>query len=44
MNDAANLTSLQDHYDRVAQEYASHLYDELRHKPLDREQIGRAHV
>jgi ubiquinone/menaquinone biosynthesis C-methylase UbiE len=28
-------------YDRVADEYARHLYDELRHKPLDRQLLDR---
>jgi len=28
-------------YDRVANEYAAHIYDELRHKPLDRELLSR---
>jgi ubiquinone/menaquinone biosynthesis C-methylase UbiE len=28
-------------YDRVADEYARHLYDELKHKPLDRELLDR---
>lgn len=33
--------SLRDSYDRVAPEYAAHIYDELRHKPLDRELLDR---
>jgi SAM-dependent methyltransferase len=28
-------------YDRVADEYANHIYDELRHKPLDRQLLDR---
>jgi len=28
-------------YDRVADEYAQHIYDELRHKPLDRQLLDR---
>jgi SAM-dependent methyltransferase len=28
-------------YDSVADEYAAHIYDELRHKPLDRELLDR---
>lgn len=28
-------------YDAVADEYVRHIYDELRHKPLDRELLGR---
>jgi SAM-dependent methyltransferase len=28
-------------YDRVAEEYARRIYDELRHKPLDRERLDR---
>jgi len=32
---------LRSSYDRLADEYAAHLYDELRHKPLDRERLDR---
>lgn len=32
---------VQSGYDRVAEEYARHLYGELRHKPLDRELLDR---
>ncbi len=32
---------VQSGYDRVAEEYARHLYDELRRKPLDRELLDR---
>jgi SAM-dependent methyltransferase len=28
-------------YDRIADEYASHIFDELRHKPLDRQLLDR---
>ncbi len=28
-------------YDRIAEEYANHIFDELRHKPLDRELLNR---
>ncbi len=28
-------------YDRLAEEYARHIYDELRHKPLDRQLLDR---
>ena len=32
---------VQSGYDRVAEEYARHLYDELQHKPLDRQLVDR---
>ena len=32
---------LQSSYDAVADEYAAHIYDELRHKPFDREWLDR---
>jgi SAM-dependent methyltransferase len=32
---------LREGYDRVAAEYAAHIFDELRHKPLDRELLDR---
>ena len=32
---------VQSGYDRVAEEYARHLYDELQHKPLDRQLLDR---
>jgi len=35
--DPDTLTSLQSSYDRVADEYARRIYDELKDKPLDRE-------
>jgi SAM-dependent methyltransferase len=42
MSDFAAWTSrLQSSYDIVADEYAAHIYDELRHKPLDRELLDR---
>src|ERR1700722_9497471 len=34
-------SEVQSNYDRVANEYARHLYDELRHKPLDRQLLDR---
>jgi SAM-dependent methyltransferase len=34
-------SEVQSSYDRVADEYARHLYDELRHKPLDRQLLDR---
>jgi ubiquinone/menaquinone biosynthesis C-methylase UbiE len=34
-------SEVQSSYDRVAEEYARHLYDELRHKPLDRQLLDR---
>jgi len=33
--------SIRESYDRVAEEYARRLFDELRHKPLDRELLDR---
>ncbi len=40
MND--DLTrSIQESYDRLAEEYARHIADELQHKPLDRELLDR---
>jgi SAM-dependent methyltransferase len=35
------LAELQRSYDRVADEYVQRLYDELAHKPFDREQLDR---
>ena len=35
------LTQLQATYDSLAEEYARHIYDELSHKPLDRELLDR---
>ena len=40
MND--NITrSIRESYDRVADEYARRIFDELQHKPLDRELLNR---
>jgi ubiquinone/menaquinone biosynthesis C-methylase UbiE len=36
-----NTSEVQASYDRVADEYARHIYDELRHKPLDRQLLDR---
>src|SRR5271169_2987342 len=36
-----NASEVQSSYDRVADEYARHIYDELRHKPLDRQLLDR---
>jgi ubiquinone/menaquinone biosynthesis C-methylase UbiE len=36
-----HTTNVQSSYDRVADEYAQRIYDELRHKPLDRELLDR---
>jgi len=36
-----NAKQVQAGYDLVAEEYARHIYDELRHKPLDRELLDR---
>src|SRR5215469_12476117 len=33
--------TIRDDYDRLAQEYAQRIYDELRHKPLDRALLDR---
>ncbi len=35
------ITDVQASYDRVADEYARRIYDELRHKPLDRQLLDR---
>jgi SAM-dependent methyltransferase len=35
------VNDLQSSYDRVADEYVRRIYDELRHKPLDRELLDR---
>ena len=39
MNDPTN--SIRESYDRLAEEYARRLFDELRHKPLDRQLLDR---
>jgi SAM-dependent methyltransferase len=36
-----SVESVRENYDRLAKEYANHLFDELRHKPLDRELLDR---
>lgn len=35
------MAAVQSNYDLVAKEYANHLFDELSHKPLDRELLDR---
>jgi len=40
MNDDLTL-AIQRNYDQIAAEYARHIFDELRHKPLDRELLDR---
>ena len=40
MNDDFTL-AIQKNYDQIAAEYARHIFDELRHKPLDRELLDR---
>ncbi|HEX4073202.1 MAG TPA: hypothetical protein VHX68_18620, partial [Planctomycetaceae bacterium] len=35
------MTSYQSSYDRVADEYVRRIFDELRHKPLDRQLLDR---
>jgi SAM-dependent methyltransferase len=35
------IDTIRENYDRLANEYANHLADELRHKPLDRELLAR---
>jgi SAM-dependent methyltransferase len=39
--DAKSTTDLQTSYDTVAAEYVANIYDELQHKPLDRELLDR---
>jgi SAM-dependent methyltransferase len=39
MDDLAN--SIRESYDRLAEEYARRIFDELQHKPLDRELLDR---
>jgi ubiquinone/menaquinone biosynthesis C-methylase UbiE len=41
MDDQSILDALRQDYDRVADEYARHIYSELQHKPLDRELLTR---
>ena len=33
--------TIRENYDRLAHEYTAHLFDELQHKPLDRELLTR---
>jgi ubiquinone/menaquinone biosynthesis C-methylase UbiE len=40
MNDRA-IKSVRESYDRLAEEYARRIFDELQHKPLDRELLDR---
>jgi ubiquinone/menaquinone biosynthesis C-methylase UbiE len=35
------IRTIQEDYDRLAEEYARHIGDELQHKPFDREQLDR---
>src|SRR4051794_26074332 len=44
--DAEEISAVRTAYDRLAEEYAAHLYGELEHKPLDRQLLDRfaAHV
>lgn len=39
--DSDKFKSIQATYDSLAEEYARHIYDELSHKPLDRELLDR---
>jgi SAM-dependent methyltransferase len=39
--DPETLSNLQSSYDRIATEYVSRIFDELKHKPLDRELLDR---
>ena len=43
MSDSTQMIaqSIRDSYDRIADEYARRIYDELQHKPLDRELLTR---
>ena len=36
-----NISDVQSSYDKVAEDYARHIYDELQHKPLDRKLLDR---
>ena len=42
--DRQKTAELQDSYDRVAEEYVRRIYDELQHKPLDRQLLDRLAV
>jgi SAM-dependent methyltransferase len=35
------ISSIRENYNRLAKEYAAHVFDELQHKPLDRELLDR---
>jgi trans-aconitate methyltransferase len=35
------INSIRESYDRLAEEYTRRIFDELRHKPLDRELLDR---
>src|SRR5580765_3905417 len=39
--DDSPQSDLQRSYDRVADQYVAHIFDELRHKPLDRQLLDR---
>ena len=39
--DSDKIKNIQTTYDNLAEEYARHIYDELSHKPLDRELLDR---
>jgi SAM-dependent methyltransferase len=39
--DSARIEGIRDDYDRIAEEYARHIYHELERKPLDRELLQR---
>ena len=39
--DPRRITDLQTSYDRVAEEYVKRIFDELEHKPLDRQLLDR---
>jgi SAM-dependent methyltransferase len=39
--DKRKLEDMRASYDRVAEEYARHIYDELNHKPIDRQLLDR---
>jgi ubiquinone/menaquinone biosynthesis C-methylase UbiE len=39
--DEQALRTIEESYDRIADEYARHIYTELQHKPLDRELLTR---
>jgi hypothetical protein len=39
--DSSTTQSIRESYDRIADEYALRIFDELRHKPLDRDLLTR---